>query len=91
MGCLAFILAEAILKDPENWNLNKIEELIESGKTKTVYLKKPVSVLILYATAYPSLEDEFVQFRNDVYSRDQLILKELQEPFKRKERHLGEQ
>ncbi len=93
-GCIRvenpFILAEAILKDPENWNLDKIEELIESGKTKTVYLKKPVPVLILYATAYPSLEDEFVQFRNDVYSRDQLILKELQEPFKRKERHLKE-
>jgi murein L,D-transpeptidase YcbB/YkuD len=92
-GCIRvenpFSLAEALLKDPEKWNLEKIEEVIESEKTKTVYLKEPIQVLILYATAFPSLENEFVQFRSDVYSRDQAILKQLREPFKRKKRHLG--
>jgi murein L,D-transpeptidase YcbB/YkuD len=93
-GCIRvenpFHLAEALLKDSLKWNLNKIGELIDSEKTKTVYLKKSIPVLILYATAFPSLEDEFVQFRNDVYSRDQAILKQLREPFKRKKRHLQE-
>jgi len=93
-GCIRvenpFHLAEALLKDPENWNLNKIEQLIETGKTKTVYLNKPIPVLLLYATAFHTLDDDYVHFRNDVYNRDHAILKELQEPFKRKERHLGE-
>jgi murein L,D-transpeptidase YcbB/YkuD len=93
-GCIRveypFVLAEALLKDSLKWNREKIEELIDSGKTKTVYLKKPIPVLILYATAFPSLEDDFIQFRKDVYSRDQVILEELREPFKRKERHLRE-
>ncbi|MBL0731546.1 MAG: hypothetical protein JJW03_01640, partial [Desulfosarcina sp.] len=74
----------------ENWNLNKIEQLIETGKTKTVYLDKPIPVLLLYATAFHTLDDDNVHFRNDVYGRDQAVLKELQEQFKRKERHLGE-
>ena len=64
--------------------------LIETGKTKTVYLNKPIPVLLLYATAFHTLDDDYVHFRNDVYDRDHAILKELQEPFKRKERHLGE-
>ncbi|MBE9529800.1 MAG: L,D-transpeptidase family protein [Proteobacteria bacterium] len=92
-GCIRvenpFHLAEALLKNPEKWNLNKIEQLIETGKTKTVYLNKPIPVLLLYATAFHTLDDDNVHFRNDVYDRDQAILKELQEHFKRKERHLG--
>ena len=44
----------------------------------------------LDATAFHTFDDDYVHFRNDVYDRDHAILKELQEPFKRKERHLGE-
>jgi murein L,D-transpeptidase YcbB/YkuD len=94
-GCIRtekpFDLAEAVLKDTEKWNLNTIEALIESEKSKTVYLKKPVPVLILYSTAFPNIDDEFIQFRNDVYNRDPAVLRQLQEPFKRKKRHMREQ
>jgi len=92
-GCIRvenpFELAEELLMDSINWSTEKIQQLIQSGESKTVYLKKPIPVLLLYATAFPSLEDDTIHFREDIYNRDQPILRELQEPFKRKERHLG--
>jgi murein L,D-transpeptidase YcbB/YkuD len=91
-GCIRvenpFQLAESVLDDPDNWSLEKIQQLISSEKMKTVYLNQPITVLLLYATAFPDLQEEQIYFRNDIYDRDQKILKELREPFKRKERHL---
>jgi murein L,D-transpeptidase YcbB/YkuD len=91
-GCIRvehpFNLAEAVLKDPENWSLEKIKQLISSEKMKTVYLKEPITVLNFYATAFQDLEQDLIHFRKDIYDRDQKILDELKKPFKRKERHL---
>jgi murein L,D-transpeptidase YcbB/YkuD len=91
-GCIRvqnpFKLAEALLRDEAEWSPEKINEVLKSEKTKTIYLKRPVSVFLLYATAFPSLDYSSIHFRDDVYNRDPAVLKGLQEPFKRKERHV---
>jgi murein L,D-transpeptidase YcbB/YkuD len=71
-GCIRvqkpFELAELVLNDPE-WNQQTMQQLVATGETKTVNLKKPVSVLLLYWTAQPRPDGQVV-FRNDVYGRD---------------------
>jgi murein L,D-transpeptidase YcbB/YkuD len=93
-GCIRveapFELAEKILDDEDNWNLEKIKDLIKSEKTKTVHLDSSIPVLLLYATAFPAEDDNIIEFRKDIYSRDAAILKGLREKFKRKKRHLTE-
>ncbi|MCK4824049.1 L,D-transpeptidase family protein [bacterium] len=91
-GCIRvedpFRLAEKLLDDENNWSRDKIMELIRSEKTKTVHLKTPISVLLLYATAFPAYEDDIIEFRKDIYNRDAAILKGLQDTFRRKKRHV---
>ena len=82
-----FKLAEALLRDEADWDADKINEVLKSQKTKTIYLKRSVSVFLLYVTAFPSLDYSNIHFRNDVYNRDPAVLKGLQEPFKSKKRH----
>jgi murein L,D-transpeptidase YcbB/YkuD len=93
-GCIRvedpFGLAEKILNDKDNWNQEKIMELVGSEKTKTVHLKNPIPVLLLYATAFPAADENIIEFRKDIYNRDQAILKGLRDTFKRKRRHLIE-
>jgi len=80
-------LAERLLDDPERWNREEIDRVIRSKKTQTVYLKKPMPVLLLYWTAYV---DEFgeVHFLRDVYERDQAILEDLNAGFRMRQRDL---
>jgi len=93
-GCIRvedpFGLAEKILDDKENWNQEKIMELVRSEKTKTVHLTDPIPVLLLYATAFPAADENIVEFRKDIYNRDKAILVGLRDTFKRKKRHLTE-
>jgi murein L,D-transpeptidase YcbB/YkuD len=74
-------LAELLLDDSQQWTREAIEVAIESGKTRTVLLSKPVSVLLLYWTA-EALEDGSVRFRKDIYGRDRQILQGLNSPFR---------
>jgi murein L,D-transpeptidase YcbB/YkuD len=92
-GCIRvenpFNLAEAVLNDSTNWNLTRIEDVVKSKKTKTVYLDTPLPVLLLYATAFPANEmEDTICFRDDIYNRDEAVLKQLKGEFKRKRRHL---
>jgi murein L,D-transpeptidase YcbB/YkuD len=73
-------LAELLLDDSQQWSREAIERVIESGKTQTVFLSKPVAVLLLYWTA-EELQDGTVRFRKDIYGRDNQILKSLNSPF----------
>jgi murein L,D-transpeptidase YcbB/YkuD len=92
-GCIRveapFELAGEVLDDKETWNLQNIQDLIKSQKTKTVHLKSSIPVLLLYATAFPSEDDDIIEFRKDIYNRDAAILNSLREDFKRKIRHLS--
>ncbi|RKZ77754.1 MAG: murein L,D-transpeptidase [Gammaproteobacteria bacterium] len=83
-GCVRvdkpFELAEKLLADQDGWNRKKIDEVIASGKTTRVNLKKPIKIVIGYSTVLRRNGDVF--FREDVYNRDSKLLKALNGPFK---------
>jgi L,D-transpeptidase YcbB len=83
-GCIrvqkAFDLAELVLNDPQ-WNRESMDAVIATGETRTVNLKQPVPVLILYWTAQPRPDGQ-VAFRNDVYERDPETLAALNSTFR---------
>jgi murein L,D-transpeptidase YcbB/YkuD len=83
-GCIrvqkAFELAELVLNDPQ-WTQQSMAAVVSSGQTRTVNLKQPVPVLILYWTAQPRPDGQMI-FRNDVYSRDAQTLAALDSDFR---------
>jgi L,D-transpeptidase YcbB len=83
-GCIRvqkpFELAELVLNDPQ-WNRQSIDAVIATKQTRTVNLKTPVPVLILYWTAQPRPDGQ-VNFRNDVYGRDPPTLAALNSDFR---------
>ena len=78
-GCIRvqdpFALTEYLLDDPEKWNLEKIMEAINTGKTSQVPIEKEVFIHILYWTAWS--ENGSLQFRDDLYSLDTDLYKKL--------------
>jgi murein L,D-transpeptidase YcbB/YkuD len=83
-GCIrvqqAFELTELVLNDPQ-WNRQKIDAVIATKETRTVNLKTPVPVLLLYWTAQPRPDGQVV-FRNDIYGRDPPTLAALDSDFR---------
>jgi murein L,D-transpeptidase YcbB/YkuD len=71
-------LAEIVLQDRVKWNRNRIQEAIDTDRTRTVNLPKNIPVYILYHTSFA--DGEQVEFRTDVYERDARLLKVLQSP-----------
>jgi len=65
----------------KEWDAKRIDEIIKSKKTTTVKLTKPVPVILFYLTALPEFDGGF-HFRNDVYSRDEAVLEDLNAAFK---------
>jgi murein L,D-transpeptidase YcbB/YkuD len=72
-------LAELLLDDPQNWSQEQIQAAIGKGGTRTVMLRKPVPVLILYWTVDVDPQGR-VSFKNDVYDQDRLVLAEMRKP-----------
>ena len=73
-------LAEILLNDPEKWNRETIQELIDTNQTRRVDLPQPKSVLLLYLTIWFDENDNFI-FKKDVYERDRAVLDGLNEEF----------
>ena len=69
----------SLMDDPENWNQEKIDEMLESGETVTIHLPKPVPIYIIYLTATVD-EDDRLYFLKDVYKRDPAISELLNVP-----------
>ncbi|MFP4022029.1 MAG: murein L,D-transpeptidase [Halanaerobium sp.] len=68
-------LAEYLLSDQEKWDRESIESEMEKDKEKTVYLKNPIKIYLQYNTAWvDSLGN--LNFREDIYNRDQKIIEE---------------
>jgi murein L,D-transpeptidase YcbB/YkuD len=88
-GCIRvekpLALAELLLDDPATWNQARIAEVIQSQETKTVYLRQPLPVLLLYWTAMVETDDQ-VHFMPDVYDRDAAILEDLNAAFRLRQR-----
>ena len=84
-GCIRverpFELAELLLDDPERWDQQGIQQLLDSRRTQRVNLREPLPVLILYWTAEVDAEGR-VHFRRDVYDRDAPVLDALEGEFK---------
>ena len=90
-GCVRvdkpFDLAEKLLEGQGDWDRNKIDEVVASGKTTRVNLEKRVRIIIAYGTALA--RDGQVQFREDIYNRDAKVLKALDAQFKVRARDLA--
>jgi murein L,D-transpeptidase YcbB/YkuD len=83
-GCIRvddpFDLAEFLLADESKWNRDHIQKVLDSKRTRTVFLPKPVPTFLLYWTV--SVEEEGrVRFLRDVYGRDQRVLAALNAEF----------
>jgi L,D-transpeptidase YcbB len=79
-GCIRvekpYELAELLLADSPEWPPEKIHVAMQQHKEQTASLKTPVKVLLLYLTAWTDGNGR-VQFRNDIYMRDEVILNAL--------------
>jgi len=70
-------LAVYLLKENgENWTKDQVNNIIQGGERKVVYLKKTIPVHIIYRTAVAT-EDGTVLFGEDIYGRDELLEKAL--------------
>ena len=68
-------LAEYLLKDQEKWDRQAIEAEMKKDKEKTVYLNNPIKIYLQYNTVWvDSLGN--LNFREDIYGRDQKIIGE---------------
>lgn len=76
-GCIRiekpFELAELLLYDLPEWTSAEIRKAMQQKKEQTVGLKTPVDVVLLYLTAWTDGNGR-VQFRNDIYGRDEMVL-----------------
>ena len=88
-GCIRvenpYRLAELLLDDPDNWSRQAISKMIDTRETRTVSLKQPVTILLLYWTIGFD-DDGTVLFKQDIYNRDALVLAGLNQPFMFRER-----
>ena len=66
---------------PQGWALPKIEDKLKNAQGERVDVEKPVSVYIVYLTAFPTWDkgdDRKVRFYPDIYGRDDALLKKKQ-------------
>ncbi len=71
-------LAELLLNDPVKWSLERILQTIHAKKPKTVRLSEPMPIMLVYMTVLVE-EDGTLFFRDDVYDRDEEVLRMLNE------------
>jgi murein L,D-transpeptidase YcbB/YkuD len=84
-GCIRvkdpLILAQILLNDENRYNAEKIKEIVDSRITRTVFLKEPVTILLVYFTVDTDQWGGIV-FHDDIYRRDQAILNKLRTSIK---------
>lgn len=71
-------LAVYFIGDSVHWNMSKIKKQVESQNTLTIPLSEKPDIYILYWTAWTDAKG-VIQFRKDIYSRDQKVSKALAE------------
>ena len=70
----------SLMDEPEVWNMEKINKVLESKKTTRVNLPHPEDVIILYWTAGSSADGDVLFFNKDIYGRDNAVLNVLNTP-----------
>lgn len=69
-------LAEYLLRDQKGWDQKAIAEAMKGEEPKTVLLKKPYPVHIVYRSVWVD-DDGNVNFRDDIYGHDERQLAQL--------------
>ena len=72
-------LAELLLDDPQRWTQAQVGEAIDRGNTRSLVLRKPIPLLVLYWTVDADEQGE-VRFKPDIYNNDRIVLDELRKP-----------
>lgn len=82
-GCVrvanAPALAAALLSDMTEWDESRRKSALSTWSTRSVSLRSPIPVHIVYETAFTDEEGE-VHFREDVYSADAQLARDLAKP-----------
>ncbi len=80
-GCVRvqdpFDLAAYLLDDEKKWSLETINALVKTNNTKEAKMTKDVNVHLFYWTAWS--ENGILQFRDDLYNKDEALYKALLE------------
>lgn len=73
-GCIRlekpFDLVTYLMKDNPQWNEERLQMLLTSGKTSYVKAATPTPIIITYITAWVD-ENGLVEFRDDLYGHDE--------------------
>ncbi|MFN3076421.1 MAG: murein L,D-transpeptidase [Alphaproteobacteria bacterium] len=69
-------LALLALKDQPDWTREKVDSLIDKGKTEVFHLKNPLPIHLVYRTAW-SDDGGVTHFRPDIYQWDEALSKTL--------------
>jgi L,D-transpeptidase YcbB len=76
-GCVRiedpFVLADLLLAGSPAWSPQRRDEILGSGRTTRIDLPRPMPIVLTYYTAWVD-ETGTLQFREDVYARDQAVL-----------------
>ena len=65
-------LADYVLRGADGWSPGRIRSAVDGGQRKVVRLPEPLTVFLVYWTAWVEKEG-MVHFRDDVYGRDKLL------------------
>jgi len=77
LGRPAEMAAWVLGGEEKGWSIERIKEIVATQKREMIVLDQPVTVLILYRTAFVGWEDDVLYFYEDIYGRDQLLAKAL--------------
>jgi murein L,D-transpeptidase YcbB/YkuD len=82
-GCIRvadpMMLAELLLEETKGWSRADIDAAVAAGTTRSVSFAKPIPILLAYWTAWD--DNGSLQFRRDLYDRDERILEGLNAKF----------
>lgn len=77
MGRPAEMAAWVLGGADKGWSVERVNEIVRSRKRQVVTLEQPVPVYILYRTAFVNPGDGSLNFYDDVYGRDRLLIQAL--------------
>ena len=63
-------LAVYLMKKSSRWNRETIDDALDEGTERSLYLPRPIPIHLLYWTAWAD-EDGTIQFRSDIHGLDQ--------------------
>jgi len=66
--------ATFLLSPNKGWSRPDFDAQLALGKQNSVKLSKPLQLYIVYLTAWYDVDEDFVQFRDDIYNFDKLSL-----------------